>query len=203
MCDSCNNNPGSWYGTEYSRWASAAVDLVHQLPAVVDLDKSKHVGVAEIDVHGVDPGAFVRAVLAGMCTVAASWDLTGQHQIIRDMILDKMAAPLPEPLSLHMAIYLGPMARLLGPTLSVDRHTGEWMWMAEIAQPPLAFLLVLARGGPKPLLLDVSEFTEYEPGKTFNYEAQIDVGFGHTPLPGDYRPAGALHGDRWGGTTGG
>jgi hypothetical protein len=33
------------------------------------------------------------------------------------------------------------------------------------------------------------------PGRRFDrYEADVAVGFGHTPMPGDYRPAGAIEG---------
>lgn len=189
---------GRGYGPEYGRWTAAGVSLVRELPPIADLDKRAAVGVADIGLQRVRPGAFVRAVLAGMCTVAASWDLTRQHAVIKDMILNRSVAALPEPLSLHMALYLGPMARLIGPTLMVDRVSGEWMWLAEMAHPPWAIVMVLARGGPRPKLLDISEFTQHAPDAVQNYEAQIDVGFGHTPLPGDYRPAGALTDDRWG-----
>jgi hypothetical protein len=77
----------------------------------------------------------------------------------------------------------------------IDRQTGQWRWVLEVAYPPLATLLVLV-GDAEPLtLLDISEFTTRAPGGHFDYQAVIDVGFGRTPLPGDYRPAGALRKD--------
>jgi hypothetical protein len=66
-----------------------------------------------------------------------------------------------------------------------------------MAYPPLAVLLVLAQGGGDgPGGLRIDEFTEQPPGTRMNYEGEIDVGFGHTPLPGDYRPTGGIEADR-------
>lgn len=55
--------------------------------------------------------------------------------------------------------------------------------------PPLALLMVLAGDSSDESLpvLDISNFTEKEPGAKFNFVATMNVGFGHTPYPGDYR----------------
>jgi hypothetical protein len=192
LCASCNNKTGSWYGNEYRGWVGRAIGILQGLPPLDELDAQDRIGHVEVRFVDVDPGAFVRQVLSLMCTVSGPWNLAGQHPEIRAMVLDHQPGALPEGMKLHLTLYCGPSSRIAGPSLLIDRQTRQWRWVLEVAYPPLATLLVLV-GDAEPLpLLEISEFTSRAPGGRFDYQAVIDVGFGHTPLPGDYRPAGAL-----------
>jgi len=166
--------------------------VLDRLPPLAEMDAQDRVGQVGFRFVDVDPGAFVRQVLSMMCTVSGPWNLAGEHPEIRAMILDRRAGTLPEGMNLYLTLYCGPSSRIAGPSLMIDRPTGRWRWLLEVAYPPLATLLVLT-GDAEPLpLLDISEFTSMTPGGRFDYEALIDVGFGHTLMPGDYRPAGAV-----------
>ena len=63
----------------------------------------------------------------------------------------------------------------------------------EIAFPPFAFLLVVASNKKKPgegLLID--EFTTLAPNNQKYYEGIVELGFGWSPYPGDYRSQGTI-----------
>jgi hypothetical protein len=166
--------------------------VLKQLPPLEELDASNRMEQVEVLFADVDPGAFVRQVLSLLCTVSGPWDLAGRHPEIRAMILDRQPAALPPGMRLHLVLYCGPTSRVAGPSLTIDRATKRWEWLLELAYPPLAMLLELAGDADQRSLLDISEFTTVAPGRVFDYQATLDIGFGHTAFPGDYRPAGAL-----------
>lgn len=193
LCASCNSKTGSWYGDEYRRWVGRAWGVLMHLP-LAELDAKAHTEQVHAQFLDVDPGLFVRQVLSLMCTLSGPWDLAGRHPEIRAMILDRQTGPLPPGLSLSLTLFAGPTGRVAGPSLVVDLDGQRWRWVLELAFPPLAVLMVLATNAEVPAGLDISEFTTRAPGERCgSFEAIFDIGFGHTPAPGDYRPAGALH----------
>lgn len=194
LCASCNNLMGTRYVPEYKGWAARSLKVLHELPLPEELDRRDSFTRATVAFKDVDPGAFVRAALATMCSVSAAWDIAARHPIIRRIILEGAAEHLPDGVRLYVSMYWGPLARISGPTLRVDGETAAWEWITEVAHPPIALLMVLAGSGQEPGLLDIGEWTEREPGKRANFEGELDVSFGHTPYPGDYRTRGQIEG---------
>lgn len=192
LCESCNNLVGARYVPEYKGWAARAVNVLRQLPPPAELDRRESFTRATVEFKNVDPGAFVRAAVAAMCSVSAGWDIAGRHPGIRRIILDGAAEPLPKGLRLYLSLYWGPLARICGPSLHVDRETGAWEWITELAHPPLALLMVLDGSGQEPGLLDIGQWTTRAPEKRANFEGDLDVSFGHVPYPGEYRTRGQI-----------
>ena len=203
LCGTCNNRTGRQYGEEYKGWVARADGLLARVhDSLAGADAGAEMPTLEkVTFLDVSPGGFVRAALAALCTSAAEWPLTEDHSVIRRIILDGEAAPLPEPLRVYLSLYVGPMARIVGPTMLANQTNGQWAWLTEIAHPPLAILMQLAGTASPMTHLDISHFTTVAPDARCNLEFDIGVGFGHTPLPGDYRPKGALEGLHWTGPT--
>ena len=192
LCAACNNNTGGSYGGEYLRWASTiAKMMLEQALPIEKLDASTKRRAIQIvlgsDSDPMKPGAFVRQALAMLCTVSSDYDLAGTYPAIRRIVLDKILEPLPAGMNLYLTIFLGPGARLAGPSLAADTSTGDWRWVMEVAFPPLAFLLVLASKGAIPVNWNISPFTQTAPAVGQIINEMVDLGFGHTILPGDYR----------------
>lgn len=192
LCGPCNNHTGGAYGTEYLRWAATiAKMMLEQAPPIAKLDQSTQRRAIDIVLGTADgpmrPGAFVRQALAMLCSVSSDYDLAGTYPTIRRLILERTVEPLPDGMSLYLTIFLGPGARLVGPSLTAETSTGDWRWILEVAFPPLAFLLVLAAKGEVPVTWNISGFTQLPTTAAQVVKATADIGFGHTALPGDYR----------------
>jgi hypothetical protein len=198
LCERCNNMAGGLYGGEYKRWSACGGTILAKLgDSLPGLDAGADNPSLEVTFLDVSPGRFIRSALAALCTAAAGWPITDEYPVLRRIILQGETAPLPEPLRVYLTLYAGPMARIVGPTFLVDQTNGQWSWLTEIAHPPFAILMQLA-GAAAPLpRLDLSEFTTTAPSTRGNFECTIGLGFGHTPLPGDYRPKGGLAGVQW------
>ena len=191
LCASCNNNTGAWYVPEYQRWAVAAVNALADARAnVKDLDA--HLGPLRGKLHlGGDqlprPGAFVRQVLAMMCSLSTGLDLAGNWWAIRRIVLEKSQESLPQGMSLGLTIFLGPGSRITPPSLVIDLAQQQWRWVTEVAHPPLATTLVLASSDEVEHVFDLSQFTLMPWDQRAEVKSDIETGFGHTPYPSDFR----------------
>ncbi len=201
LCEPCNSFTGREYGAEHKRWVYGARDLLRSMPEMLSngtgvhtenaeealryLDQQLGWATFEARLKDLDGARFVRQVLSMMCSVAGPWRLTDQHPEVRRIVLDRAVIPLPEPLALVINLQVG-SARIVGPTL-VASSEGGWHWVCEVAYPPFAFLLVLARDGDSPVEgTNIGDLTELPFGSS-SFQAPFQIGFAHTPFPGDWR----------------
>lgn len=193
LCASCNNKTGSWYAEEYRRWAERTMQIFAQMSSPLkEIDKRQDVSGVEVLFQSVDPGAFVRQCLTIMCSMSGPWDLAGRHPDVQRIILEKEAAPLPEPLSLGLGFLAGPLGRTTGPTLHLELESQKWQWMIELAYPPILINMVLAGSPLDYPLLDLGQYTGSIPGDRTDLEFTAPIVFTHTPYPGDYRATGEM-----------
>src|SRR5207302_1742487 len=157
--------------------------------------------VGQFDFHGdaehvgPRPGAFVREVLALMCSLSADFDLAGRYPAIRRLILEPSVEAVPNGMSLGLSLFLGGYPRFAGPTLVVEPRAGVWRFVMEVANPPLATLMVLATNGPAPHICDLSALTLIGPDLYQPFEGRLAIGFGHGGMPGDYRTKARVEAD--------
>lgn len=196
LCADCNSLTGQKYGTEYQGWAIRAVLLMRQNihPSLINENPNPTFVTGQLGGRkdgGVAPGLMVRQVLSGMCSLSSGWDLAGRSPAIRRIVLDGSLEPLPDGMSLWMELFAGPQSRLAGPQVVSDGE-GRWAWVMEVAHPPFAFRLVLASNHQPVYGMDMSPFTMEPLDQRVLLEATWQVGFGWTPLPGDYRSRAAI-----------
>jgi hypothetical protein len=196
LCERCNNLTGHRYAEEYRMWAYAAMNMLADAGVNVrDLDATPEPprGVFELGGDpGPQPGAFAREVLALMCSVSAGFDLAGRYPAVRRIVLDGAEEPLPAGMTIGLSLFLESGSRLSGPQLVVSRAAEEWRWVMEVAHPPFACLMVLASNRDPAHTFDLSPFTQVGAEERQVVAGRLDIGFGHTPLPGDYRTQAAI-----------
>ena len=201
LCRDCNSFTGVHYGNEYKRWVAEANDFLKNNFNAVALD-------SQLGPFGYDitfgsknnpryPGAFIRQVLSCMCSLSGSWDLAEVQPSLRKIILDQSAEPLPDGIEISVAMYVGPRVRANGPTLAVDPSEGVWRWTLELAYPPFAFYMVIASNLEKPGLgLMMGNFTQLAPASKNIFQGLIEIGFGWSPYPNDFRTRAKIRADR-------
>lgn len=200
LCRSCNSFTGKHYGGEYKRWSERAREVLGRIniPALDQElgpfgDKVKF-GTTDEPIY---PGAFVRQVLSCMCSLSGSWNLAGKHPELRRIILEQSVEPLPKKLDVSIALFLGPNARASGPQLMIDAKTKTWRWVMELAYPPFAFFMTIESNLDDPGLgLMMTKWVEVEPSSKNMFEEIIEVGFGWSPYPNDYRSTARINADK-------
>jgi hypothetical protein len=209
LCERCNNFTGREYGSEHEKWVRAAGALLRALPerlsatgvqtegpeeALHYLDEQLGWATFDVQLREVDGARFVRQVLSMMCSIAGPWMLTTQHPEVRRIVLEKERLALPRPLALVMNLQVGSV-RVIGPTLEIQ-NDGQWRWVCEVAYPPFALLMVLARSPTDTPVAGTSlaQLTEI-PFGSGGLQAGYQIGFAHTAYPGDWRTRAQVEAD--------
>lgn len=200
LCRSCNSLTGTLYGTEFKRWAEKANQVLSRIP-IAGLDSELGPFGDKVKFGSKTdpayPGAFVRQVLSCMCSLSGTWDLAEKHPELRRIILDQSAEPLPKKLDVSIALFLGPNARASGPQLMIDTKTKTWRWVMELAYPPFAFFMTIDSNHDEPGLgLMMTKWTEVEPTSKNMFEDILEIGFGWSPYPNDYRSTAKINADK-------
>ncbi len=191
LCRSCNSLTGTRYGGEYQRWAYSGYKVLEALP-LDEINARRGPFAQKIQFgtkeHPLHPGALARQVLSMMCSLSGSWDIAETYPIIRSLILSDELTKLPTNLDLGMLLYAGPRSRIAGPQFEINLEQKSWRWVMEIAYPPFAFALVLASNVKEPLDgIIMNDWTTKGPKEPIVFAGEIEIGFGWSPYPGDYR----------------
>lgn len=197
LCQSCNSLTGSKYGGAYKKWATQANRILKNFdPNGLDGQSEMihlNVKMGFENLEGFQPGAVVRQVLSMLCSLSGGWNLAERHPELREIILHQRLAQLPVNIDLGFALYFGPKSRIIGPQLVMNRSNQSWQWVMEVAHPPFAFWAVIAsnqndagRG------LTMNDWTTLYPGEKKKLEGIVQLGFGWSPHPGEYRTSTAL-----------
>jgi len=200
LCRDCNSLTGHRYGDEYRLWTVSIINaLADAQTNVREIEALPEVPSGAISLGGDPgprPGAFVRQVLAIMCTLSADFDLAGRYPEIRRLILEPSVEALPTGMSIGLTGYIGGYPRIVGPQLVVHPLADAWYCVMELANPPLATLMVLGGNRPYYHTFDLSAFTLVPPNESRPVTGRLAVGVGHTMYPGDYRTRAMVEADR-------
>jgi hypothetical protein len=100
-------------------------------------------------------------------------------------------------MTLYLNFFLGPIARFVG-SAAVARDDGATYAVTELAFPPFAYALVVGEHPDAPALpyCDITDFARAPINQRANVEMFMCCGYGHTPLPLDYRSAASIAAER-------
>lgn len=193
LCKECNNYTGTHWGNAYKKMTTHAVSALNQIPggyASAD-EKPGYSCWQTLEFKDVNPGRYIRQVIAMMLVMAGDASLGDRYPALRRLVLGGDPEQLPEPLRLYVSITPGPMARFIGGPrgqLWVKLDSGERRWLLAVDCPPLAHVLLLDGPVAPELGSDISELSQCEvnDNSSITFE-NMPLGFTHVPWPTDYR----------------
>jgi len=202
LCEKCNPNTGSWYGTEYGRWATMAFDALNILNNNPDILSSKN--AITITLKDVYPLRFLKQVITCLFSVInvnpGSTFADNNPEMVK-FILDKNQTNLPETYNFYLSLYRKPSILRRFPLaaklpVSYDKNKsgniipGTLIFkpesiFSEMAHPP--FRLVMTHGTPFPDATDISYFKNFRYDECMDLILPLKIGTGLTPYPGSYQ----------------
>jgi hypothetical protein len=194
LCEDCNNKTGAWYVPEYSAWAVRGIKILQQLTPMADADAEVGRKAARIGLVDVAPLRFMKQCIT-MIMASNRSRFTDAQPVLRAFILDKHSQDLPDKYRLYLALYRGPFARSTGVSGRLDTVTREVHVISEVAWPPFSVILSMDEKTPLMPLGDTTHFKSYSFDDRVDIELELEVGFGHTPLPIDFRSQAAIDAD--------
>ena len=84
LCQNCNNITGTYYGTEYIKFAHTIDKL---FPEIIEKCKNNQTNIIGIEIKGMRPLLFAKQVLSMFCSTCPN--ITKQDYHIKDLLLNK------------------------------------------------------------------------------------------------------------------
>lgn len=188
LCGDCNNLTGRLYAPEYQRWAVTAFNALADAHVNVQaLEHLEETPRGMLEFSGARPGAFIREVLAVMCSLSPRLLLTERYPALRRMILEGTPEPMPAGLRVELNLFLGSHWRGGAPLVICDTTRSVWRCVGELAAAPFQIALTLGGTDTARLGFDLSEFTMTRPDEVRDMAADIAIALGATPYPADIR----------------
>ena len=200
LCAECNNNTGSWYGTELRRAAASAVRLLRDAP-LDEFDAKLEPTWAEVAFRGGEghprphPLRFIKQVVT-MLLATSPPELSTTHPELGDFVRDREAVGLPDRFQFYLALFAGPFARSTGVAARMTPE-GRVDTLVEVAFPPFAYVMTIDSDDDDAIpTQNITECSTVSYNATADLEMSLLIGFGHTPYPADYRTRAMVEHER-------
>jgi len=189
LCGRCNNDTGSWYAKELITAAASGARILREL-SLKDLDKKLEPAYIEIAFRqsetGPHPLRFIKQIIT-MLLAVSPLEFSLKNPLLGDFVLDRERTGLPNRYQVYLALYAGPLMRIVGGAARLKLDTSRTDFIVEVAFPPFAYAMTV---DSEPEGIETTNITACANARYMDradLEMQMLVGFGHTPLPADYR----------------
>ncbi|ACD82253.1 hypothetical protein [Candidatus Methylacidiphilum infernorum] len=183
LCEKCNNNTGSWYGSHY-------VKFVKQAMEVLDNTKGKIQWGQRI------PASFrfkPLPVFKQIITMFFSLNDPGfrdRHDYLVKFVLARNKRGLPDNIRLFASYTVGPLYRLSGEQgcIIYDTRKRCFSIQSELCYPPFGFLLKTDGSIPDPEypMFEITRFADYDYNIELSDILRLPVYPVYTPYAGDF-----------------
>jgi hypothetical protein len=102
------------------------------------------------------------------------------HPALTRFVLEKESVGLPERYRRYVALYRGPMVRVIGGATRLEQATGRTDHLLELAHPPCSYVLAVDANEPVLPAGDVTRFAGVGYDEQTDVEFDALLGFGHT-----------------------
>jgi hypothetical protein len=195
LCDSCNETAGSLYVPEFREWSRIAAAMIDYGPPDMTLNADPHPSWTTLELNEVRPGRFLKQVVTMLLAIAPPGFVPDGNIELGLFAQDPKRTELPSRYQFYLSLYRGPFARFVGYSAQLNPATGRTEELIELAYPPFSCVLSL-RGDAAIETTNISDFADLPIDETCIVDLDLLNGFGHTPLPADFRTLAALNRDQ-------
>ena len=197
LCRECNSRAGELYVPEFLQWHNVGADVINQQDLTA-LDSQMENIAVDLEIEKVRPGRFMKQVVTMLLAIAPGGFAKANPELA-EYALKPEKLGLPPRYKIYLALYAGPLARFDGGAVRVSagpEGVGSNVLILEIAYPPFAYVLAIDETEPSVETCDVTNLTE--PGIDVETEVRmtLQIGFGHTMYPTDFRTRARLQKER-------
>ncbi len=160
LCESCNNNTGSWYAKDFGSFAQQGIETLK-------LSKTPQQPVHGI--YNIKPLNVIKQI----ATMFMSTDTSGhlRSQGFAEFILNKESQAFPERFTLYLYSNISNIKRLMGvQAVYVPELAAVQKW-SEITFPPFGYLLAEESEPAHDAMVDITPFSQFK----FDQETSISI----------------------------
>jgi hypothetical protein len=191
LCDSCNETAGRLYVPEFRDWARVASAMIDAGPPDMKLNADARPSWTTLELNEVRPGRFLKQVVTMLLAIAPPGFVPDDNIELGLYAQDPKRVELPSRYQFYLSLYRGPFARFVGYSAQLNPVTGRSEELVELAYPPFSCVLSL-NGDAAIETTNISDFADLPIDEVCIVDLDLLNGFGHTPLPADFRTLAAL-----------
>lgn len=201
ICETCNNNTGSWYGGEYVKWSRIGHDILD----LASQHTSRVSSVAEtpVTLKNVYPLRFLKQVAACFFSVinSSEAEFAKHNPALVRFVLDKSETNLSGDYQFYLRLNRQsspktmlrqyPLAGKLTVTYTKDERGAVKSFQnvspslfSEISHPP--FMLIMTPGTVFPNATNITHFKNYQYDDEVELTLLLKIGDSSSPLPGNF-----------------
>lgn len=177
ICSSCNNNTGSWYGSDYVDWVQQSVGILSRTQNKPSLYYPTYF--------------FPLRVIKQVITMFFSINYEGfykQEPELQQFILDKERRFLNPKFKIYTYYNVEGELRYIGNNVIGNLSDASTIKISELTFPPFGFVLTINSNSPDKRLTDITHFCNF----SYNHWTDVYQKFSILPthlafFPADYR----------------
>lgn len=195
LCRDCNSLAGRLYVPEFAKlWRTGNSMLARLKPTPFEVDRGLDGGYVHVEMQGVRAGRIAKQIVTMLLAITPT-SFPPIHAELTAYAREPERVGLPEKYQLYLVAYPGPdIARFNGGT-GIWRN-GDILFVVSLCYPPFSYVLSIDEKEPALEAGNITEFAALGIDDVARVDLDLKLGFGHTPLPLDYRTKAALERDR-------
>lgn len=178
LCNSCNNNTGSWYGNDFVDWCYQSMDILIKTKGKPTLFYMQY----------MFPLRILKQIISMFMSLNGPGFAKANPELVR-FVLDKERKHMSPEYRFFTYYNIEGKFRYVG--VSVQATMGDRFSMrpmSELSFPPLGYLMTLKNSGPPDVrLCEITHFARYGYNEFQVMESKLACLPTHLFYPGDYR----------------
>ena len=167
LCESCNNNTGTWYGAEYVKFCKSVSEVLNE-----------SVGESEIDiVLEIFPLRIIKQIVSMFFSIQSN-EFYLTHPELQQFVLDKDSKTLNKRYRFFMYLCKEtPTHQYRRNPLAghFDFVSGETIQISEISHPPIGVVMTIDSMPKDARLLEITDFSSFEYDEVFSFSRKIPL----------------------------
>jgi hypothetical protein len=199
LCRLCNELAGARYVPELVEWVrTAQAGLANVQPSLAEINAGTRPGYVTTTFERVRPARFLKQVVTMLLAISPG-GFPPHHLDLAAFAQDPEWVGLPDRYQFYLALYAGPIARFNGGTGRLrEDGSGGFVnddFVLELAHPPFSYVVSIDQTLCAADTANISNFADLNIHQRAEVQLTMQVGFGHTALPLDYRSKAKLDKD--------
>lgn len=176
LCEKCNNNTGSWYG-------SAFVSLCYQASELL-IKSELHPTL--LYPYYIYPLRIIKQIVCMFLSVNRS-GMQSTHQDLVGFVLNRYRSYLPDRYRFFLYYNVEGIIRHQNHMARFEFGSGRVVGFSEITYPPFGYVMTIDNDAPDRRLVEISHFANYGYDDLEMLQLRLEVLPTHLWVPGDYR----------------
>lgn len=187
LCEPCNNNTGSWYGTDFIDFCRKGMSIL----------KRSNGNPTLIYIFPLYPLRIIKQIITMMFSANSS-SFANEHSELVDFVLNKERKGLSSNYRFWIYYFVkGGIPRMFGTSVLGQISTQATYLFSEITYPPYGYVMTLPNlegenEPPDTRLIEITDFVNYGYYEFDNREIKATPLPTYLQFPGDYRSSDAI-----------